>query len=288
MAVPVWLQRILKHHGIPYQEHQHAPVYTASHLAQAEHLPGSRVAKTVFLATDKRVVAVVLPANARLDRTRLEMVLGRGKARLATEAEIAGWFRGCLPGAVPPLRLRADELILMDRSLAHLGRILFPAGTPESAISVRFRDWYRTVRPGVGRFAIPADGEEARRSVPTVLVVEDEADTNELLCRFLQAEGFTCRGVERGKQAVAVASEVKPAAILLDLMLPDISGFEVCDRLRREGRLRRTAVVMLTALDDEDSRQRGWDVGAAAYLTKPFEPSELVAELQMAMAEAGA
>jgi CheY-like chemotaxis protein/prolyl-tRNA editing enzyme YbaK/EbsC (Cys-tRNA(Pro) deacylase) len=246
------------------------------------------VAKTVFLAMDKRVVAVVLPAHARLDPSRVEMVLGRGRARLATEAEIAGWFKGCLPGAVPPLRLRADELILMDRSLAHLGRILFPAGTPETAISVRFRDWYRMLRPGVGRFAVPAEPEAARKSVPMVLVVEDEPDTNELLCRFLEGEGFSCRGVKRGKQAVAVASEVKPAAILLDLMLPDISGFEVCDCLRRDGRLRRTAVVMLTALDDDDSRQRGWDAGAAAYLTKPFEPHALVAELQMAMADAGA
>jgi CheY-like chemotaxis protein len=287
MAVPLWLQRILKHHGIPYQEYQHPPVYSASHLAQAEHTPGARVAKTVFLAVDDRVVAVVLPASARLDPARLEMVLGRGKARLATEVEIAGWFKGCLPGAVPPLRLRADELILMDRSLAHLGRILFPAGTPENAISLRFRDWYRMVRPGVGRFAM-ADDRAARKSVPTVLVVEDEPDTNELLCRFLEGEGFTCRGVARGKQAVAVAAEVKPAAILLDLMLPDMSGFEVCDCLRREGRLRRTAVVMLTALDDDDSRRRGWDAGAAAYLTKPFEPNALVAELQMAMADAGA
>jgi CheY-like chemotaxis protein/prolyl-tRNA editing enzyme YbaK/EbsC (Cys-tRNA(Pro) deacylase) len=288
MAVPIWLQRILQHHRLPYQEHHHAPVYSASHLAQAEHAPGSRVAKTVFLALGDRPVAIVLPASARLNLSRVEAVLGRKQARLATEAEIAGWFKGCPPGTVPPLRLRANELILMDRSLAHLGTILFPAGTPELAISVPFRAWYRMVRPGVGRFALPAGERTMPQVLPTVLVVEDETDTNELLCRFLEREGFSCQGVEQGRQAVAIASKVKPAAILLDLMLPDMSGFDVCECLRRDGRLRRTPVVMLTALDDDDSRRRGCDAGAAAYLTKPFEPNALVAELQMALADAGA
>jgi CheY-like chemotaxis protein len=288
MALPVWLQLVLRHHGCSYQEHWHAPVYSALHLALVEHTPGSRVAKTVFLAVGGRPVAVVLPADARLDLNRVEAVLGRGKARLASEAEMAAWFKGLPPGTVPPLRLRADELLLMDRSLAHLGDILFPAGTPEAAVSMRFRDWYRAVRPGVGRFALPANGRGAAKAAPTILIIEDDPDTNELLCRFLEQEGFACRGVVGGNQAVAVASAVRPAAIVLDLMLPDISGFDVCVRLRSDGRLRHTPVVMLTALDDEDSQRRGWDVGATAYLTKPFEPTALVAELQMALADAGA
>ena len=158
MSVPLWVKRILDHTGVPYREHHHPPVATASHLAHAEHVPGRRVAKTVLLVAGKRPVAVVLPATARLDLGRVKAVLGEEDLRLATEAEIGTWFKGCEPGSVPPLRLRGDECILMDRSLAHLGPLLFPAGRQEEAVEVFFRDWYRAVRPGVGRFARPANG----------------------------------------------------------------------------------------------------------------------------------
>ena len=227
MAIPRWLTQILLHYGTPFEEHHHPPVYSALELAEAEHTTGWRVAKTVLLAGPEGPVGVVLPAAARLDLTRVQAVLGIPDLRLATEPEIAAWFKGCQPGAVPPLRLRGDERILMDRSLAHLGKILFPAGTPEDAVTVRFRDWYRAVRPGVGRFTVPAPGSNGSNGRPRVLVVEDEPATNELLCQLLEREGFTCRGVEEGQHALALAPEVQPSAILLDLMLPDISGFEV-------------------------------------------------------------
>jgi len=163
MAVPRWLKVIFQHYGVPYAERHHPPVFSASHLAHAEHVTGYRVAKTVFLTADgEHPVAVVLPACARLNLARVKAVLGCDELRFASEGEIQSWFKGCTPGAVPPLRLRSDESILMDRSLAHLGEIIFPAGTPEDAVALRFRDWYRTVAPGVGRFAEhrqhPADG----------------------------------------------------------------------------------------------------------------------------------
>src|SRR5712692_9864003 len=216
MGMPRWLTQILNHYGVPYEEHHHPPVFSAQELAEAEHTSGWRVAKTVFLADRERPVGVVLPASARLDLARVQSVLGIPDLRLASEPEISAWFRGCQAGAVPPLQLRGDERILMDRSLAHLGRILFPAGTPEDAIAVRFRDWYRAVRPGVGRFALPARGSIGANGPATVLVVEDEAATNELLCRLLEREGFACRGVEEGTRALALAPEVRPSAILLD------------------------------------------------------------------------
>jgi Ala-tRNA(Pro) deacylase len=289
MALPSWLRQILKHHNVPYEEHHHPPVFSASRLAQAEHMTGYRVAKTVFLVADGKPVGVVIPACAQVDPVSVQEVLGRRELRLATEPEIAGWFKGCEPGTVPPVRLRRDECILMDRSLAHLGSILFSAGTAEDAIALRFRDWYRMVRPGVGRFTRLANGRTtAQAQPPMVLVVEDESDTNQLLCRLLEQQGFACRGVARGDEAMEAAAEMHPAAILLDLMLPDISGFDVCERLRRGGQLRHTPVLMVTALDDDGSRQRGWQLGADAYLTKPFEPGALVNELQMALADARA
>ena len=224
-------------------------------------------------------MAVVLPADARLDLERVQEIVGHDNLRPAFEAEIAGWFKGCHPDGVPPLRLRADLIILMDRSLACLGKIVFPAGTPDRAIQVRFRDWYRAVRPGVGRFA--ATTEEVDRSDPEapILVVEDEADTNFLLCRLLEQEGHTCRGVEEGGRALDVAAQVRPSAILLDLMLPDMSGFELYERLRRSGPLKRIPVIVVSALDDDASRRRSQELGADEYLTKPFLPGQLMQEL---------
>ncbi len=255
MAVPVWLHRILRHYQIPYETRGHETTFTAQHLAQATHVSGQRVAKTVLLSAGGHPVSVVLPAPARLDLQRVQDVLGGEALRFAREEEIAGWFQGCPPGAVPPLRLRADHRVLMDRALAHLGKLLFPAGSLEEAILVPFRAWYRAVRPGVGRFCATLNGHSIQP--PTVLVVEDEADTNDLFCRFLESAGFSCCGVLEGNRAVEMASKMQLSAILLDLMLPDISGFEVYEKLRQVGPLRRIPFIVVTALDDPASRQRG-------------------------------
>src|SRR5262249_5547533 len=135
MAIPSWLKHILVHYQVPYEEHHHPPVYSSSQLAHAEHVSGHRVAKTVLLAADQRPLAVVLPASAPLDRASVQAVVGPRDLRFAAEREIGDWFKGCRPGCVPPLRLRSDLQIMMDRSLAHLGKILFAAGTPETAAS---------------------------------------------------------------------------------------------------------------------------------------------------------
>lgn len=288
MAVPQWLKRILNHHQVPFEERHHPPVYSASHLAQAEHVSGYRVAKTVFLSAGGWPVAVVLPACSRLDLERVRGVLGRSELGFASEDEIAGWFKGCHPGAVPPVRIRADQCLLMDRSLAHLGGMLFAAGSPEVAVLVRFRDWYRAFLPGVGRFALTEDVSGNGAGSPSVLVVEDEIDTNSLLCRLLERQGLVCHGAHEGKQALAMAAETRPSAILLDLMLPDVSGFEVYEQLRRTGPMKRIPVIVVTALDDEAARQRGSKMGADVYLTKPFLPETLVAEMEDLLADARA
>jgi CheY-like chemotaxis protein/prolyl-tRNA editing enzyme YbaK/EbsC (Cys-tRNA(Pro) deacylase) len=285
MSVPQWLQCLLIYHRIPYREHVHAPVFSASHLAHAEHVGGRRVAKVVFLNARKHPVMVVLPSVARLDLERVREVLGEPELRLAAEAEIASWFRGCEPGCVPPFRLRSDLRILMDRGLAHLGDIILPGGAPEVSISVRFRDWYRAVRPGLGRFAAPMFNGHTHPATAPVLVVEDETETNRLLCELLQREGVVCQGVEEGRKALAAATQAPPAAILLDLMLPDMSGLEVVEHLRRQGSLKRIPWIVLTALDDEATRQRTKELGAEAYLTKPLQPQALLSEIRELLAD---
>jgi Ala-tRNA(Pro) deacylase len=286
MPAPLWLARLLDHYQVPYRYHEHPPVHSAMHLAHAEHVPGGLVAKPVFLVAGRRLITVVLPASARVDVGRVQEVVGAADLRLASEAEIVARFKGCEPGAVPPLQLRADQILLMDRSLAHFSTITFAAGTSAGAVTMRFRDWYRMVRPGVGRFAQGQRANGHAPAPPTVLVVEDERDTNDLLCRLLEREGFACRGAEDGGRALAMARELRPTAILLDLMLPDMSGFEVYERLLQSGPLKAPPVVVVTALDDEAARQRGRQLGAEAYLTKPFAPDVLLRELQGIMADA--
>jgi CheY-like chemotaxis protein/prolyl-tRNA editing enzyme YbaK/EbsC (Cys-tRNA(Pro) deacylase) len=276
---------------VPYQEHEHLPVYSANQLAHAEHISGHRVAKPVFLAAGNgpghRPVMVVVPASARVDVARVQEVVGREDLRVAGEDEIQAWFKGCRPGCVPALRLRSDEIVLMDRSLAHVGTILFAAGSPEHAVSMPFRAWYRMVRPGVGRFTA-RENRTSSAQRPMVLVVEDEADTNHLLCQLLEKRGFACRGAADGQRALALAAELHPSAILLDLMLPDMSGFEMYQRMRQVGPLRLPPAVVVTALEDEAMRRLGYDLGADAYLTKPFFPESLMRELDSVLADATA
>ena len=284
MSVPRWLERIFSHYNTPYQVHQHFPVHSANQLAHAEHTSGHRVAKPVFFAAGAQPVTVVVPASTQVDTDRVRAILGRTDVHLASEDDIAHCFKGCNPGCVPPLRIRSDQVLLMDRSLANLGTILFAGGTSEVAVSMRFRAWYRMVRPGVGRFTRAR--QNGKR--PMVLVVEDEADTNQLLCQMLEKKGYACRGAENGQSALNLAAELQPAAILLDLMLPDMSGYEMYERLRQVGPLRRPPAVVVTALEDEATRRRGFELGADAYLIKPFFPAMLMEELDNVLADARA
>jgi CheY-like chemotaxis protein/prolyl-tRNA editing enzyme YbaK/EbsC (Cys-tRNA(Pro) deacylase) len=288
MSVPHWLQRLLAYHGVSFREHIHSPVFSASHLAHIEHITGRRVAKVVFLNAQNHPVMVVLPAVARVDVERVRSVLGEAELRLATEQEIAGWFKGCEPGCMPPFRFRSDERILLDRGLAHLGEIIMPGGAPDVSIAVRFRDWYRAVHPGVGRFAATDVAGPKSDTAARVLVVEDETDLNHLLCELLQREGVVCQGVVEGRTALETAKHERPSAILLDLMLPDMSGLEMVQQLRRQGSLKRIPWIVLTALDDEAARQHSQELGADAYLTKPLEPQSLIDEVRELLVDAKA
>ena len=109
----------------------------------------------------------------------------------------------------------------------------------------------------------------------TVLVVDDERDTNDILANLVQARGFEPIQVFSGAQALATIAEKKPDLILLDLMLPDIDGFEFCDRLKRARETNLIPIIMVTALQDAHHRAAGVRVGANGYLTKPFTPRQL-------------
>jgi two-component system phosphate regulon response regulator PhoB len=110
-----------------------------------------------------------------------------------------------------------------------------------------------------------------------VLVVDDEADILQTLEYVLGREGFDVRKAATGMEAVAGAAlEPPPSIVVLDLMLPDLSGIEVCRRLRSDPRTREVPVLMLTARNDEIDRVVGFEVGADDYMGKPFSVRELV------------
>ena len=111
----------------------------------------------------------------------------------------------------------------------------------------------------------------------TVLVVEDENALRETLAYNLKKEGYEVEAVGDGRLALESARRVKPDLIVLDLMLPELDGFEVTRILRRE---MSTPILMLTARDDEIDRVVGLEVGADDYLTKPFSMRELMARVK--------
>jgi DNA-binding response OmpR family regulator len=109
-----------------------------------------------------------------------------------------------------------------------------------------------------------------------VLVVDDDKALNKLICHFVELAGHSAHSVFDGGSALLAAREHAPALVLLDLMLPDITGFEVCRALRRDGRTSAATVVMVTALGDDASRREGMCCGATEYLVKPFGPDALI------------
>lgn len=120
-----------------------------------------------------------------------------------------------------------------------------------------------------------------------VLIVEDEAALVDLLRYNLENEGFDVDQAGDGDEALLRIAEHPPDAILLDWMLPMVSGLEVCRRLRRGPQTRSLPIIMLTARGEEGDRIRGLNSGADDYVVKPFSPSELVARLRAVMRRAG-
>ncbi|MCK5624101.1 MAG: phosphate regulon transcriptional regulator PhoB [Alphaproteobacteria bacterium] len=113
-----------------------------------------------------------------------------------------------------------------------------------------------------------------------ILIVEDEAALSTLLAYNLEKEGFTVRVAADGEQALEALAEEPPDLVLLDWMLPHVSGIEICRRIRRDPETRDLPVIMLTAKGEEADRIRGLDTGADDYVTKPFSPAELVARVR--------
>ena len=115
---------------------------------------------------------------------------------------------------------------------------------------------------------------------PTVLVVEDEPSQREVLSYNLQAEGFRVACAEDGEQALVLVDEEQPDVIVLDWMLPNVSGIEVCRQLKMRADTRAVPVIMLSARSEEVDRVRGLETGADDYVVKPYSLVELMARVR--------
>jgi two-component system cell cycle response regulator len=109
-----------------------------------------------------------------------------------------------------------------------------------------------------------------------LLVVEDDPELNEIVGAYAEIAGFHYRPALNGTDALAEIERHAPTAIVLDLMLPDMSGFDVCAKVKGLQRTNHIPVIILTALDSDASRRRGLECGATEYLTKPFDPDVLM------------
>jgi DNA-binding response OmpR family regulator len=121
-----------------------------------------------------------------------------------------------------------------------------------------------------------------------VLIVEDEPDIRDLLAFHLEREGYQVTRSTTGPDALRQVRARPPDLILLDLMLPELGGLEVCRRLRQDPRTVSVPIVMLTARGEEVDRILGLELGADDYIVKPFSPKEVVARVRAVLRRAGA
>jgi two-component system, OmpR family, phosphate regulon response regulator PhoB len=120
----------------------------------------------------------------------------------------------------------------------------------------------------------------APAAAPHILIVEDDSDLTLLLSYNLEAEGYVVESVTRGDEVDLRLTESVPDLVILDWMLPGLSGVEICQRLRTRGQTRELPVIMVTGRSGEAERVRGLSVGADDYVIKPFSMPELLARIR--------
>ncbi len=125
----------------------------------------------------------------------------------------------------------------------------------------------------------------AATRTPKVLVVDDEENIRFLLSSALHHSGFEVATADNGREALTELKAFRPDAVLLDVMMPDIDGFEVCRRMRADGD--RTAVIFLTAHDATEDKVRGLTLGGDDYVTKPFSLEEVIARVRVVVRRIG-
>jgi len=121
---------------------------------------------------------------------------------------------------------------------------------------------------------------------PRILIVEDDPALVELLRYNLDVAGYEASAIDDGDEAMAAVEDEQPDLVILDWMLPNVSGIELCRQIRHNPQHRQLPIIMLTARSEEGDRVRGLKTGADDYVVKPFLPSELIARIEAVMRRA--
>ena len=108
-----------------------------------------------------------------------------------------------------------------------------------------------------------------------IMIVDDDVDATSLLESFLTLDGYESKVINDSTTVMKAANSFVPDLFLLDLMMPVLDGFKLCRQLRENPKFMRTPVIILTALNDEDSKAVAFGAGASDYLTKPYRPNDL-------------
>ncbi len=116
-------------------------------------------------------------------------------------------------------------------------------------------------------------------NLPKLLIIDDDAHLRESLAEVLELDGFECHQAGAAKEGIAAAGKIDPDAVIMDIQLPDSSGFQICQELRKRSKI--TILIMMTGrfLSSEEKKQ-GFELGADEYITKPFDLAELSARIK--------
>jgi Ala-tRNA(Pro) deacylase len=153
-----WLRRTLDKEGHDYTECHHHTVFTAKEMAEAEHVSGKLVAKTVAAKADEKTLLLVLPACRKVSLEKLQENLSAKSVRLLTEKEMATEFPDCEVGAIPPLQHWKEVELWVDSSLEEEKEILFCGGNHTEAIRMAYQDWAQIAKPKKMDFSVKQVG----------------------------------------------------------------------------------------------------------------------------------
>jgi len=153
MSIPRRIREYLDTQNVPYEWLPHPQAFTAQEVAHSLHISGKRLAKTVVVRADERLVMAVLPASHRLIMPQLRASLEARHVEMLPEGELAKVFPECDLGAIPPFGNLYGLDVWVDRAIADQGEIVFTAGTHVDAVRMKYEDFAGLTKPRVARFS---------------------------------------------------------------------------------------------------------------------------------------